>query len=539
VFFFRSRLLAAAIALGVTGAFGAVPAVAASPPPGSEGPAGPPALLPNGLAAQPPQVTAPVISTGCPAAPYGARSSAPGSGKTVALTFDDGPGPSTAGILSTLASYRVPATFFNLGQNMAARPALVRQEASAGYMLANHTWDHPNMTKQSASAQANEMDRASTEQKTLAGIAPCAFRPPGGNYNSTTLSLAQQRRMTFWTWSVDTEDWKANGSSASSWVNRIISLAESQGGVQQHPVVLMHNAPSGDPATVLALPAIIRYFRDHGYTFVDLYGRTSVLTTDVAAVSGKDQALYTNEGRGWRLLGGTLLFAPAVTVVNGEPYYFAVSGDRNVWVRTDRLGWRRFGPAGTDCASSPGVTFSGGRLYLACTGPDRRLWGTSSTVTPGTLPYVSTRFGNLGGTVASAPAVAAVGSTVTFFVGAPGGIVYTRTLSTAWHVTGWRCLSPPAAAQSASGTGTTFACIGTDRNLWYAPYTTSHGWYAASHLGPPSAEGFSAGALGVDANVPRFDVTGATTSRVYTGTPGAAWTSLGGATIGGVALSSP
>ena len=61
-------------------------------------------------------------------------------------------------------------------------------------------------------------------------------------------------------WSVDTEDWKADGSSSSYWVNRIISLAESEGGMQTHPVILMHNAPSGDPATVLALPTIIRYF---------------------------------------------------------------------------------------------------------------------------------------------------------------------------------------------------------------------------------------------------------------------------------------
>jgi peptidoglycan/xylan/chitin deacetylase (PgdA/CDA1 family) len=58
--------------------------------------------------------------------------------------------------------------------------------------------------------------------------------------------------MKFWLWSVDTEDWKARGSSSPSWVNRIITLAESQGGRQQHPVVLMHNAPSGDPATVKA-----------------------------------------------------------------------------------------------------------------------------------------------------------------------------------------------------------------------------------------------------------------------------------------------
>ena len=51
--------------------------------------------------------------------------------------------------------------------------------------------------------------------------------------------------MTVWTWSVDTETWKANGSSSSYWVNRIISLAGSEGGVLTHPVVLMHNQPAG------------------------------------------------------------------------------------------------------------------------------------------------------------------------------------------------------------------------------------------------------------------------------------------------------
>jgi peptidoglycan/xylan/chitin deacetylase (PgdA/CDA1 family) len=133
----------------------------------------------------------------------------------------------------------VTATFFNLGQNAAARPQLVSGEARMGYLLGNHTWDHLNMSALSASAQATEMDRATAEQKALAGAPPCAFRPPGGAYNSTTLSLAQQRRMKFWMWSVDTEDWKANGSSSSYWVNRIITLAERQGEALQHPVVLI------------------------------------------------------------------------------------------------------------------------------------------------------------------------------------------------------------------------------------------------------------------------------------------------------------
>jgi peptidoglycan/xylan/chitin deacetylase (PgdA/CDA1 family) len=240
--------------------------------------------MPNGRVAAPPRVSAPQVSAGCPAAAYGASYYAPGTGKTVALTFDDGPGASTAKILSILHAKGVTATFFNIGQNAAARPQLVGDEARSGYLAGNHTWSHPNMTTLSAAAQAAQMDEASAGQKTLIGAPPCAFRPPGGNYNSTTLSLAQQRQMKVWLWSVDTEDWKANGSSSSYWVNRIIRLAESEGGSQQHPVVLMHNQPAGNPATAAALPTIINYFRNRGYTFVNLLGDTGlgylVLTSD-------------------------------------------------------------------------------------------------------------------------------------------------------------------------------------------------------------------------------------------------------------------
>jgi len=76
--------------------------------------------------------------------------------------------------------------------------------------------------------------------------------------------------MAVWLWSVDTEDWEANGSAAPYWVNRIIRLAEEEGGVLRHPVVLMHNQPTGNPATALALPTIIRFFRSRGYRFVEL-----------------------------------------------------------------------------------------------------------------------------------------------------------------------------------------------------------------------------------------------------------------------------
>jgi peptidoglycan-N-acetylglucosamine deacetylase len=239
-----------------------------SPTPSAASPAATPKSSARS-AGHPPEDAA-LAAGGCPAAPYGPQRYAPGSGKTVALTFDDGPGASTQAILAILARYGVPATFFNIGANMASRPALVREEAAAGDVLGDHTWDHPNMTLLPPVSQAAEIDRVRAEQRSLTGTATCLFRPPYDDYNGTTLTLAQQRGMTVWTWSVDTHDWMANGSGSAYWVQRIITLAESEGGPLAHPVVLMHNQPIGNPATVSALPTVIEFFRAHGYTFVTL-----------------------------------------------------------------------------------------------------------------------------------------------------------------------------------------------------------------------------------------------------------------------------
>ena len=219
--------------------------------------------------ARPTATTIEPAAAGCPAAPYGPRDYAPGGSKTVALTFDDGPGPSTADIVAILARYRVTATFFNIGAAMATRPWLVREEVEAGYAMGDHTWNHRDLVTLSPASQAAELSEASAEQRSIAGTVPCAFRPPYGEYDSTTLRLAQQQRMGVWMWSVDTLDWMADGSDSSHWVQRIIRLAD-QGGALLHPIVLMHDGRPGDPATVAALPAIIQSFRSHGYQFVAL-----------------------------------------------------------------------------------------------------------------------------------------------------------------------------------------------------------------------------------------------------------------------------
>ena len=110
-------------------------------------------------------------STYCPAAksPQFYAPAVPGAGKTVALTFDDGPGPSTAAILGILESYGVRATFFNVGKQEAAWPQEVRAEARAGFLVGNHTWNHKDLVKLSRSTQVAELDRVIAEQEALTG----------------------------------------------------------------------------------------------------------------------------------------------------------------------------------------------------------------------------------------------------------------------------------------------------------------------------------------------------------------------------------
>lgn len=331
----------------------------------------------------------------CPLAPYGVNSYAPGSGKTVALTFDDGPGVTTSSILSILQQYGVPATFFNIGANQAARPALVRSEATLGIVLGNHTWDHPQMQLLSTSAQASELDQTINEQVSLVGRAPCFFRPPYGSYNSTTLTLAQQRRMSVWNWSVDTLDWQAGTSTSSYWVNRIISLAESEGAALQHPVILMHNQPTGTYATVLALPTIINFFASRGYRFVTLAntpglgfpGPAATVTAGglhVFARAGSTGGLEErtqDSGGTWTgavAEGGVLVGSPAATQVTAtSSAAFVIGTDNAIWEQTitdagASSGWT---PIGGIATSRPAAaTDANGVTTVAVRGADSSAW---------------------------------------------------------------------------------------------------------------------------------------------------------------------
>jgi peptidoglycan/xylan/chitin deacetylase (PgdA/CDA1 family) len=79
--------------------------------------------------------------------------------KRVALTFDDGPDHLTMEYLAVLDRLGVPATFFLVGEALAARPHLVREYIRRGHQVAGHGYDHTRFTELSRDALLEQCAR--------------------------------------------------------------------------------------------------------------------------------------------------------------------------------------------------------------------------------------------------------------------------------------------------------------------------------------------------------------------------------------------
>ena len=77
--------------------------------------------------------TPPLRLTRCRAqGPWLVHAGDPDVGRAVALTFDDGPGPSTRAVMRVLRKARVLGTFFQLGRMITADPAILPTMARPG-----------------------------------------------------------------------------------------------------------------------------------------------------------------------------------------------------------------------------------------------------------------------------------------------------------------------------------------------------------------------------------------------------------------------
>jgi peptidoglycan/xylan/chitin deacetylase (PgdA/CDA1 family) len=186
----------------------------------------------------------------------------PHNGKTVALTFDDGPGPATGKILDLLDQYNVKATFCEIGPQATANPALVQRIVADGHRLCDHTVHHPQpMHTLSHDKQVYEITAAKNMIMAAGGPGTQVswFRAPGGDFSADNRQIAVQDGLRPLGWTVDTRDWARPG------VDQILATAKQE----LHPggIILMHDGGGDRSQTVAALSQLLPWLVQQGYTF--------------------------------------------------------------------------------------------------------------------------------------------------------------------------------------------------------------------------------------------------------------------------------
>jgi peptidoglycan-N-acetylglucosamine deacetylase len=104
--------------------------------------------------------------------------------KGMALTFDDGPSPSSTPIvLNLLARYQLQATFFVIGEKAAKYPDLIADILARGHSIGNHSWQHDNLLMLRSRKRLQRDIHKTQVVLQQCGIQPLLFRPPAGITN--------------------------------------------------------------------------------------------------------------------------------------------------------------------------------------------------------------------------------------------------------------------------------------------------------------------------------------------------------------------
>ena len=168
--------------------------------------------------------------------------------KQVYLTFDDGPSKDiTPQILDILEENDVKATFFVLGARVELYPDTVFEEYK--------------MTEDIIKNALNNQD-----------FNTYLFRFPGGSSGGRYESIKAEARELFRSYGIAFTNWNCLTGDAENKTTKEACIEEMlrTKGNQNSIILLMHDA-NDKQQTVDALPEIIQYYRNEGYTFKTFY----------------------------------------------------------------------------------------------------------------------------------------------------------------------------------------------------------------------------------------------------------------------------
>ena len=184
--------------------------------------------------------------------------------KIVYLTFDDGPHPeATPFVLNELKKYSALATFFCIGKNVLAFPAIYKRLLDDGHSVGNHTQNHLNGWKTANDIYMKDIAEAAVY------IDSDLFRPPYGRISSFQAkhlrSAMRGRKAKIIMWDVLSADFDTSISAEKCLENVILNATSGS-------VIVFHDSEKAFSKLQYCLPKILQFFFEKGYKFDALKG---------------------------------------------------------------------------------------------------------------------------------------------------------------------------------------------------------------------------------------------------------------------------
>lgn len=181
-------------------------------------------------------------------------------GASFALTFDDGPDPdATPAVLDLLDEWGAPATFFLVGEQVDAHPALATEIAARGHAVGLH--GHRHTEHDGLADVAADFESVDALVRRATGVEAALYRPPYGRFSQASYEECRRRALTPVYWSGWGCDWEPIPAA------RVADLAIRD--LEPGAILLLHDSPryayrdSARP-TAEALPAILSAARERG-----------------------------------------------------------------------------------------------------------------------------------------------------------------------------------------------------------------------------------------------------------------------------------
>ena len=182
------------------------------------------------------------------------------SDKVCSISFDAAWGnEQTDTLLNILDEHEVKTTFFLVGEWVDKYSDSVKEIASRGHDIGNHSDTHAHMSQISLEQQKAEIENCNEKISAITGEDVTLFRPPYGEYDNNVVSTTLECDMYCVQWNIDSLDWK--DPTPQDMVERIEQK------LCPGSIILLHNGAKNTPE---ALPLIIEAIKAQGYEIVPI-----------------------------------------------------------------------------------------------------------------------------------------------------------------------------------------------------------------------------------------------------------------------------